>query len=55
MVLYLPGGTDAGWLSNDALFVNFSMLDFGPLLGWWGAMVAALALTGTAFAVSLFL
>ncbi len=49
MVLYLPGGTDAGWLSDDALFVNFSMLDFGPLLGWWGAMVAAISLTVMAF------
>lgn len=49
LVLYLPGGTDHGWLSDDALFVNFSMLDFGPLLGWWGAMVAAIALTVMAF------
>ena len=40
MVLYLPGGTDHGWLSDEALFVNFSMLDFGPLLGWWGAVSA---------------
>lgn len=52
MVLYLPGGTDHGWLSEEALFVNFSMLDFGPLLGWWGAMVAALALAVLAFGAS---
>lgn len=44
LVLYLPGGTDNGWLSNEALFVNFTLLDFGTLLGWWGAMVAAIAL-----------
>ena len=31
-------------LSNEALFVNFTLLDFGTLLGWWGAMVAAIAL-----------
>ena len=49
MVLYLPGGTDHGWLSDEALFVNFSMLDFGPLLGWWGAAVAAIALAVLAF------
>lgn len=49
MVLYLPGGTDHGWLSDEALFVNFTMLDFGPLLGWWGAMVAAIALSVLAF------
>ena len=41
MALYLPGGTDAGWLSRDAIFVNFTLLDFGQLLGWWGGMVAA--------------
>lgn len=41
MALYLPGGTDEGWLSKDALFVNFTLLDFGVLLGWWGGMVAA--------------
>jgi hypothetical protein len=41
MALYLPGGTDNGWLSRDAMFVNFTLLDFGQLLGWWGGMVAA--------------
>lgn len=41
MALYLPGGTDAGWLSREGMFVNYSLLDFGPLLGWWGAMVSA--------------
>lgn len=41
MALYMPGGTDNGWLSRDALFVNFTLLDFGQLLGWWGGMVAA--------------
>ncbi len=41
LALYLPGGTDHGWLSDDALFVNFTLLDFGQMLGWWGGMVAA--------------
>jgi hypothetical protein len=41
MALYMPGGTDEGWLSRDAQFVNYTMLDFGQLFGWWGAMVAA--------------
>jgi hypothetical protein len=41
MALYLPGGTDEGWLSKDALFVDHTLLDFGSLLGWWGAAVAA--------------
>lgn len=44
MALYLPGGTDHGWLSKEAIFVNFTLLDFGSLLGWWGGVVAALAL-----------
>lgn len=41
MALYLPGGSDEGWLSRDAMFVNYTLLDFGQLLGWWGGMVAA--------------
>jgi hypothetical protein len=41
MAIYLPGGSDNGWLSREAMFVNFTLLDFGQLLGWWGAMVAA--------------
>ena len=41
MALYLPGGTDHGWLSDEAIFVNYTLLDFGQLLGWWGAVVAA--------------
>lgn len=42
MALYLPGGTDAGWLSDEAIFTNFTLLDFGTLLGWWGAAAAAI-------------
>ncbi len=49
MALYLPGGTDHGWLSNDAMFVNFTLLDFGSLLGWWGVTVAALSAVSLAF------
>ncbi|MFT3855530.1 MAG: hypothetical protein QM733_22790 [Ilumatobacteraceae bacterium] len=41
MALYLPGGTDHGWLPEESIFVNYSLLDFGQLLGWWGAAVAA--------------
>jgi hypothetical protein len=41
MALYLPGGTDAGWLSDEAMHTNFTLLDFGTLLGWWGAAASA--------------
>ncbi|NHC15258.1 hypothetical protein [Motilibacter deserti] len=41
MALYLPGGTDAGWLTPESMFVNWTYLDFGLLLGWWGGAVAA--------------
>lgn len=41
MALYMPGGPDEGWLSREAIFVNFTLLDFGVILGWWGGMVAA--------------
>jgi len=49
MALYLPGGTDHGWLSKEAMFVNFTLLDFGSLLGWWGVAVAAMAAAALAF------
>lgn len=42
MALYLPGGTDEGWFSPESIHVNYTMLDFGQLLGWWGAVVASL-------------
>jgi hypothetical protein len=42
MALYLPGGTDEGVLSRESLHVNYTLLDFGQLLGWWGAVVASL-------------
>src|SRR5690606_3885407 len=43
MALYLPGGPDENWMSREAIFTNFTLLDFGPLLGWWGAAVSAIA------------
>lgn len=49
MALYMPGGTDEGWLSQDAMFINFTLLDFGVLLGWWGGMVAAGCVASLAF------
>ena len=41
MALYLEGGTDEGMLADESLFVVYSLLDFGQLLGWWGAMLSA--------------
>jgi hypothetical protein len=49
MALYLPGGTDAGWLSKQAIFVNYTLLDFGSLLGWWGTAVAAMCAAAVSF------
>jgi hypothetical protein len=49
MALYLPGGTDAGWLSDEGIFTNFTMLDFGTLLGWWGAAASAVCVAILAF------
>jgi hypothetical protein len=49
MALYLPGGVDEGWLSDEAMFVNWSFLDFGVLLGWWGAAVAAMCVAWLSF------
>lgn len=49
MALYLPGGTDAGWLSDEAIFTNFTLLDFGTLLGWWGAAASAVCVAVLAF------
>jgi hypothetical protein len=49
MALYLPGGMDEGWLSRDAIFVNFTYLDFGSLFGWWTSVIAAGAVAVLAF------
>ncbi len=49
MALYLPGGTDAGWLSKESMLTNFTLLDFGALLGWWGAAVSAICVAVLAF------
>jgi len=49
MALYLPGGTDEGWLSEESMLTNFTLLDFGALLGWWGAAVSAICVAALAF------
>lgn len=49
LALYLPGGTDAGWMDRQGLFVVFTYLDFGMLLGWWGVLLAAACVTVLAF------
>jgi hypothetical protein len=48
MALYLPGGSDEGTLSREGMFVNYTLLDFGQLLGWWGAVVASLCVASLA-------
>jgi hypothetical protein len=49
MALYLPGGPDEGWLSKESMLTNFTLLDFGALLGWWGTAVAAICVATFAF------
>jgi hypothetical protein len=50
MGLYLPGGVEeATGMSNEGLFVNHVLLDFGVLLGWWGVAAAAFATVTLAF------
>lgn len=49
MALYMPGGVDEGWLSREAMFVNFTYLDFGVLLGWWATVLAAGCVAALAF------
>ena len=50
MGLYLPGGAEeTTGLHDQGLYVNHVLLDFGTLLGWWGAAVAAIAVAVMAF------
>lgn len=49
LTLYLPGGADDGTMWTEGLFHSYMMLDFGVLLGWWGAVVAACAAVTLAF------
>ena len=50
MGLYLPGGVEeTTGMGQEGLFVNHTLLDFGTLLGWWGAAVSAIAVAVLAF------
>jgi hypothetical protein len=50
MGLYLEGGVEAATGLNDqGLYVNHILLDFGSLLGWWGAAAAAVSVAVMAF------
>ncbi|QYG91949.1 hypothetical protein HC251_05515 [Iamia sp. SCSIO 61187] len=50
MGLYLEGGAEAATGPNDqGLYVNHIILDFGSLLGWWGAAASAIAVAALAF------
>jgi len=50
MGLYLPGGVEeTTGMGNEGLFVNHTLLDFGVLLGWWGAAASAVAVATLAF------
>lgn len=50
MGLYLPGGVEeTTGLNDQGLYVNHVLLDFGVLLGWWGAAAAAIAVAAMAF------
>ncbi len=52
MGLYLAGGAEPGGISRAGMFTNFTLLDFGPLLGWWGAAVSAICVAVLAFGSS---
>lgn len=39
--IYLPGGSDHGWMPDEGLYNVFTVLDFGTLFPWWFAVAAA--------------
>ncbi len=41
LALYLPGGLDDGTMWVEGLAASYYFLDFGALIGWWGAVLAA--------------
>ena len=41
LALYLPGGLDDGTMWVEGLAASYYFLDFGALVGWWGAALAA--------------
>jgi hypothetical protein len=49
MALYLPGGMDEGTFPKESLFINYTLLDFGTLFGWWGTLVGAICVAVLAF------
>ena len=36
MAIYLPGGIDAGTMTDRGLYSVFMFLDFAPFIAWWG-------------------
>ncbi|MCB0966816.1 MAG: hypothetical protein KDB37_08265 [Ilumatobacter sp.] len=49
LALYLPGGVDEGTMWTDGLVSSYMYLDFGALVGWWGAMLAAVCSIALSF------
>jgi hypothetical protein len=49
MAVYLPGGMDHDYMSQEGLYAIFMFLDLGAWMVWWGGTVAALAAVWLAF------
>lgn len=44
LAIYLPGGMDVGFMSNEGLFVLYVIDDMASFMGWYGVAMAAGAL-----------
>ena len=42
--MYLDGGADAGTFPAEALYSVYAIVDFAPLIAWWGVTVAAVCM-----------
>lgn len=47
--MYLKGGSDFGTFPREALYAVYAVVDFAPLIAWWGVTVAALCMVWLAF------
>lgn len=45
LAVYLDGGFNEGFFTDEGLFSIFMFLDFAPFVVWWGVCFAAMAMT----------
>ncbi len=48
LAVYLPGGSDYPYVTNDALMSVYMFNDFAPFIAWWGIQMATVGIAWVA-------